>query len=201
MPTRPIDPRVEAPVAPGNLVPVDDGRSHPAAAPCTVGLRAARNGPAAASVKFMSRSAIGTTPASADAEHFALAQVDDRIETLDRPAPHVRRRAAQVIAADLDDAFACMLRDGEVPGGEWRAEDFLRIGHAAFRQCRAEFRMGQDDLRGLELGHHHGRLDTLALGRRDEASGGQIDDELEHARRRQDDQPRLTWQRRARLPG
>ena len=60
--------------------------------------------------------------------------------------------------------------------------------------------MGQDDLRGLELGHHHGRLDALALDRRDEAPGGQIDDDFEHARRRHDDQPRLTWQRRARLP-
>ena len=112
-----IDARMEAPVAPGNLVSVDD---HVRALRLRHHRRLARRAQRARCrlgeilLAIRDRYHAGVS----DAQHLALAQVDDRIETLDRPAPHVRRRAAQVIAADLDDAFARMLRDGEVPGGD-----------------------------------------------------------------------------------
>src|SRR4029077_16074443 len=112
-----IDARVEAPVAPGNLVSVD---GHVGALRLRHHRRLARRaqrarcrlGEILLAIRYRYHAGVS------DAQHFPLAQVDDRIETLDRPAPHVRRRAAQVIAADLDDAFARMLRDGEVPGGD-----------------------------------------------------------------------------------
>ena len=142
-------------------------------APCgcviTVGLRAARSvpgrrfGEVLIAIRNRYHAAVG------DAEYLTLAQIDHREEPFDGPAPHVRRGAAQVVAADLDDAFAGVLGNGEIPGCHRRAEDFVWIGHAAFRERGAEVRIGEDDLGGVEFRQHHRRLDALALDHRDDA--------------------------------
>ena len=65
---------------------------------------------------------------------------------------------------------------------------------AASLNTQSELRVGEHDLRRLELTRHHRRLDTLALDDREHAPRGEIGDDLEHGGRRHRDQPGLPRQ-------
>ena len=190
---------MKAPVAPGNLIPVDGEvrtlrlRHHRGLA-CRPKRARSRFGEVHVPICDRDHTGVG------HAQHSTFPQIDDGVEPFDWPTPHVGRRPPQVIASDLDDPFAGVIGNREVSGRHRRAEDFLGIADAALGERSAELRVGPDDLRDFKLGQHHRRFDALALHSGDEPSRCEIDDDFEHTRGSHDDQTRLTWQRRSRPP-